>query len=161
MLELALEYFVFIFLASLGVLQIAASYTNLRGLSFFKRPIWGYIFGSLAVVGGFSWFYIVANPHPDVAYALGLGDIFRYGWSNPFPPGTGIIMGESECLLFFLLAVLCALLITILISSIVQSRMPHRTPEGTNEEAPKGLEALKEMTFFQAISRRRDRKEKE
>ena len=151
MLKLALEYFLFIFLASLGVLQIAASYANLRGLSFFTRPIWGYIFGSLAVAGGFSWFYTVANPNPEVASAITLGDIFRYGWSNPYPD-KGLIMGEGESVFFFLLAIVCALLITIVVSSIVKSGIPPRTPERMNEEAPKGLEALKDMTLFQAIT---------
>lgn len=160
MLELALEYFLFIFLASLGVLQIAASYANLSGLSFFKRPIWGYIFGSLAVAGGFSWFYIMANPNPDVAYAITLGDVFRYGWSNPKPPDIGLIVGEAECLFFFLIAVVCALLITIVISSILKSGIPPRTPEEMNEEGPKGLEILRGMTLFQAITRHRDGKGK-
>lgn len=153
MLTLAGEFFLFIFLASLGVLQIAASYTKLRGLSFFRSPIWGYIFGSLAVAGGFSWFYIVGNPHPEVGYAITFGDIFRYGWSNPKPAGTGLIMGEGECVVFFLLAIICALLTTMAISSIVKFRISPRTPEEMNKEGPKGLAALKDMTFFQAITR--------
>jgi len=39
--ELALEYFVLVFAASLGVLQAVAAYNGLRGLSFFSRPTWG------------------------------------------------------------------------------------------------------------------------
>ena len=153
MLTLVGEYFLFIYLASLGVLQIAVSYANLRGLSFFKRPIWGYIFGSLAIAGGFSWFYIVGNPHPEVGYAITVSDIFRYGFSNPLPPGTGLILGAGESVFFFLVAVVCALLTTIIISSIVKFRISTRTPEDKNEEALEGLEALKGMTFFQAITR--------
>lgn len=154
MLTLVGEYFLFIYLTSLGVLQIAASYTKLRGLSFFTRPIWGYIFGSLAVVGGFSWFYIVGNPHPEVGHAISFDDIFRYGWSNPQPPEIGLIMGEGESVVFFLLAIICALLTTMAISSIVKFRIsPRAAPGDMNEEAPEGLEALKDMTFFQAITR--------
>lgn len=147
------EYFLFIFLSSLGILQIAASYSNLNGLSFFKRPKWGYIFGALSIVGGFSWFYIVGNPHPEVGYAITVSDIFVYGWSNPKPPDIGLIMGEGESLIFFLLAVGCALLTTIVISSIVKFRISPRTPEDMSEKAEEGLEALKRMTFFQAITR--------
>ncbi|MBE0415409.1 MAG: hypothetical protein IBX36_02570 [Dehalococcoidia bacterium] len=158
MLKLALEYFLFIFLASLGVLQIVASYDNLRGLSFFSRPTWGYIFGSLAVVGGFSWFYIVANPHPEVAYAITFGDIFHYGWSNPKLADIGLIMGEGECVVFFLLALVCALLTTFLISSMVKSKIAP-SQRGVHEGSV-GLEALREMTFFQAV-RRSLRKRKE
>lgn len=146
-------YFLFIFLASLGVLQIAASYSKLRGLSFFSRTTWGYIFGALSIVGGFCWFYIVGNPHPEVGYAITVSDIFRYGWSNPMPPGTGLILGAGESVLFFLLAVGCAFLITIAFSSIVKFRLSPRTTEEKKGEAPEGLEALREMTFFQAITR--------
>jgi len=146
-------YFLFIYLASLGVLQIAASYANLNGLSFFRRPNWGYIFGALSIVGGFCWFYIVGNPHPDVGYAITVSDIFRYGWSNPMPPGTGLILGAGESVLFFLLAVGCAFLTTIAFSSIVKFRLSPRTTEEKKVEAPEGLEALREMTFFQAITR--------
>ncbi len=157
MLELALKYFLFIFLASLGVLQIAASYANLRGLSFFNRPTWGYILGLLMVAGGFCWFYTMANPHPDVAYAITLVDIFRYGWSNPKPAGVGLIMGEAECLFFFLLAALCAFVTTTLISSIVKSRQT----VGEMEEGASGLEALRGMTLYQALTRHRNRGDKE
>jgi len=153
MLTLVGEYFLFIYIASLGVLQIAVSYANLRGLSFFTRPFWGYIFGSLAIAGGFSWFYIVGDHHPEVGYAISVGDLFRYGFSNPMPPGTGLILGAGESVFFFLVAVVCALLTTIIISSIVKFRISTRTPEDKNEEALEGLEALKGMTFFQAITR--------
>lgn len=146
-------YFLFIYLASIGVLQIAVSYSKLRGLSFFTRPIWGYIFGFLAIVGGFSWFYIVGNPHPEVGYAFTVSDLFRYGWSNPMAPDIGLVMGEGESVIFFVLAVGFALLTTIAISSIVKFRLSPRTTEEKKEEAPKGLEALREMTFFQAITR--------
>ena len=153
MIAFVIEFFLFIYLALLGVLQIAASYTNLNGLSFFKSPKWGYIFGILMVAGGFSWFYIVGHPHPDVGYAIVIRDIFVYGWSNPKPPDIGLIMGEGEAVICFLLAVGCALLTTIAISSIVKIRISPGTPEDMNEEAPEGLEVLKDMTFFQAITR--------
>lgn len=153
MLKIGLEYFLFIFLASLGVLQIAASYSKLRGLSFFSRTTWGYIFGALSIVGGFCWFYIVGNPHPEVGYAITVSDIFRYGWSNPMPPDIGLILGDGESVGFFLLAVGCAILTTIAFSSIVKFRISPRSTDGVNKEDPKGLEALREMTFFQAITR--------
>ena len=147
------QYFLFIFLASLGVLQIAASYTHLNGLSFFSRTIWGYIFGTLVVAGGFSWFYAIGNRHPDVSYESTLIDIFRYGWSIFVPQGRAIVMGEGEYVLIFLLAVGCALLITLAISSIVKSGISAGTPEDINGEASEGLEALKGMTFYQAFTR--------
>jgi hypothetical protein len=153
MLTFVVEYFIFIFLTSLGVLQIAASYTGLNGLSFFKRSKWGYVFGILMVAGGFSWFYIVGDPHPEVGYAIVVRDIFVYGWSNPKPTDIGLIMGEGECVLVFLLAVGCALLTTFALSSIVKFRISPRNPGEVNEEAREGLEALKDMTFFQAITR--------
>lgn len=152
MLKLALEYFLFIFVASLGVLQITAAYVRLGGLSFFTRPTWGYIFGSLAVVGAFIGFYIVTNPYPEIAYAITFGDIFRYGWSNPKDPGIGLIMGEGECVVFFFVAIACALPISMLVSSLVRRRISPGTPEEKNGETLKGLAALRETTLFQAIS---------
>ena len=153
MLELAMQYFLFILLASLGVLQIAASYGNLRGLSFFKRPILGYIFGAIMVAGGFTFFYLVANPnpvYPEVVYALRFSDFFEFGWSNPYPE-LWLIMGEVESIAFFILAVLCAILVTIVVSSIVKSKMAPLTD--FTEENPEGVEKLRGMTFFQAITR--------
>jgi hypothetical protein len=156
------EYFLFIFLSSLGILQIAASYTNLKGLSFFSRTAWGYIFGALLIVGGFSWFYIVGNRHPDVSYEITWLDLFRYGWFISVPDDTELVMGESEIVVVFLLAVGCVLLITIVLSSIVKFRILPGTPEDISGKAQEGLEVLKRMTFFQAITRNlRNRKRKE
>lgn len=55
--RLALEYFLFVFVAALGVLQGAATLSRLYGLSFFPRPWLGYLFAPLAIGGAYAWFF--------------------------------------------------------------------------------------------------------
>ena len=52
-----LDYFLFVFLAFLGVLQIIASRSGLIGLRFLRRPTRGYILGLAVVIGAFCWFF--------------------------------------------------------------------------------------------------------
>jgi hypothetical protein len=43
-----------------GVLQIAASYAGIKGLSLFNRPVFGYVIGGAVIVGVSFWFYSTA-----------------------------------------------------------------------------------------------------
>jgi len=52
-----LDYFVLVFVASLGVYQIVAVRVGLRGLCFFRQSIVQSFFGAAAIVGAFAWFY--------------------------------------------------------------------------------------------------------
>lgn len=54
---MALDYFVLVFVASLGVYQIVSIYAKLDGICLFKQQWLQYIFGILALVGSFGWFF--------------------------------------------------------------------------------------------------------
>lgn len=55
------DYLLLAFLTSVGVFQIAAAYANLRGLSFFRKRNYGYLFGALLIVAVLAWFYSLEN----------------------------------------------------------------------------------------------------
>jgi hypothetical protein len=119
-----LDYLIFIFLASVGTLQIAVAYAKIGGISFFNRPVIGYIVGSLIVIIAFFWFF-----------------------SADKRIGHNIIAGSQQ-LGLFLAGIVIAVLVTVTITSIVKRR---KLSNGKTQEA--GLQALKHMTYFQVISR--------
>lgn len=121
MFDPALEYFCLAFLAALGVLQAAASYNGLKGISFFDRKIFGYIFAvftiSPALAGFFTW--SIRNP-------------------------VGMIHGKRQ-FGFFTLALISALIFTLATSSLRRKSLSQGNPQND------GLEALKETSFWQAL----------
>ncbi|MEE8194148.1 MAG: hypothetical protein V3T73_01430 [Dehalococcoidales bacterium] len=127
--RLALEYFYLVFLAVVGLLQVVAAYNELRGISFFSRKIYGYLFA--AFTGGPA-----------------LAGFFTWNSRNP----TGIIHG-GEQFVFFLLALITALSFTLIASSLLNSRRLRG-----NHVRHDGLEALREVTFFQALWHRLGRR---
>ena len=54
---MALDYFILVFISSLGIYQIAAIHAKLDGLCFFKHTVIQYIFGILAIIGALVWFF--------------------------------------------------------------------------------------------------------
>lgn len=121
-MTLSLKYFLLVFGACLGVIQAAAGYNNLRGLLFFKRSLYAYIFAMIAT-------------------GVPLGYFFT--WNYMFK--TGIIAGSQQAEMF-VLAVLAAVVFNLIISSLINIRYyPKCTAQLT------GLEALRERTFFRAI----------
>ena len=125
MSKLALEYTLFIFVTSCGVLQLAAAHSGLRGLSFFKRPQWANLFGAIAVIGAYVWFFTVENRNV---------------------PG----LEGSQQLGYFTLGASLAIVFTLVVSSLLRARINPPQTEGGQEQ---GLNALREMTYFQAIKR--------
>lgn len=125
--NLALEYLLFAFVACSGILQIAVAHARLRGLMFLKPPIAGYILGGVAVVGAFFWFFATADRN------------------------VRGIEGAEQLGLFFS-ATIMAVFFTLLLSSLINARA-FSSPESKGDPPAKGLEALKAMTYLQAISR--------
>lgn len=127
--ELALEYFVLVFAASLGVLQAVAAYNGLRGLSFFNRPTWGYLLAVLttgpALVAFFTW-----------------------NMRN----ATGIIEGGQQFLLLSL-AIMAVYIVTLVAASLLNS-----SPPAGNAAPPAGIEGFKEAGLFQLLRTRFGRK---
>ncbi len=125
MSRLALEYFGLSFVAAVGVLQVVAAYNELRGVSFFGRKIYGYLFAALTV-------------------SPALASFFTWNSRNPI----GIIEGREQ-FGFFMLALAAALIFTLVVSSLLKNGRLRG-----NHAQYDGLEALREITFFQALRRR-------
>ena len=126
MSRFALDYVVMVFVASLGVIQIAASVARLRGLllvpSYWVARLLGFGLAAAAIV----WFF-----------ASGERNINDY---------EGGLDANVQALYFFLSAA-AAYLTTLLVSSLVNSNL------GDAEGRPaEGMEALKETTYVRALA---------
>lgn len=136
---MALDYFILVFISSMGVYQIAAIHAKLDGLCFFKNQVIQFIFGILAVIGAFGWFFTSEdrNVHTSVEGSQQLG--------------------------LFLASIIASYLFTAILASIMQVKV--RSKEGSpreNKQYDMGIETLKKTTLFGGImsSLRKDRKDK-
>ena len=123
------EYFLFVFIASVGVLQLAASYSQLKGLLFFQNKILTYLFALLAIGGSFEWFFGYNNRIDTVMRRVGLEGAQQF--------------------LYFNLAVFLALVLTLIVSSVLHAYR-HRT-QHEQKEYPEGLGALRETSYFESL----------
>ena len=97
-------YFLMAFLSSIGVLQIAVTYAGINGLSYFRSPLVNYMFGALAIMGGFALFYATGNRSAEPL--IGIHD------------GVKWFFGERETLVAFMTGAFFGLIFTLLVSSI-------------------------------------------
>ena len=121
------DYFLFVFLVLIGVLQLIAAWMRLDGLSFFTRRYVGYIFAAAITCFGYGWFFRVDRNLPDYAG----------GMSGP------------QLFYILIIAFAAAIILTLIVSSVVKVRWSGPSPQ----EDEKGIDALKRMTYFQAIKR--------
>ena len=122
----ALDYFVFVFIASIGVLQMVAAHQALEGMLFIRHRPLAFVVGLAATASAFLWFF----------------------WSEPRNlPDTQEGLDGNEMSLLFALATGSGLLVTLLVSSISNHS---RLYEGRREPTP-GLDALKETTYVEAV----------
>ena len=120
-----LDYFIFVFIASLGVLQIVAAHATLRGLLFVRvRPV-AFLIGLVITTLAFLWFFL-SEPR-NISEAEGGLD-------------------GNQMAGFFAVAAGSALLITLLVSSLVSRSMRGNGPQSTS-----GLDALRETTYVKAL----------
>ena len=131
-------YFLMAFLSSIGMLQIAVTRAGINGLSIFKRPLVNYVFGAIAIVGGFVLFYATGDRTAEPLIAIHDGGKWFFG--------------ERETFTAFMAGALIGLIFTLLVSSLRKRAISINKPE----VPPQGLDALKEMTWLQAIVRRFD-----
>jgi hypothetical protein len=134
----SLNYCLLVFIAVLGVLQLAAAYNNFRGLLFFPRTIFTVCFAVLAIGIALFAFFTWNDLHKIIVN--GSQKIF-------------IVEGSQQTGLFVLSAA-AGILFTLVFSSVVNYR---RFSAGDSEQD--GLDALRESTFFQAIRNHRGGKE--
>jgi hypothetical protein len=122
-----IDYLLFVFMLSLGVLQFVAAWVRLEGISFFPRRYLGYIFAAVMVSAGYWWFFRIDRNIPDTAGGISGPWLFAY-------LVAGLAMGIA---------------LTLLVSSAVKARWGRPDSEGEQ----RGLEVLRRMTFIQAIIR--------
>ncbi len=119
------DYFLLVFAAAVGTIQIAASLGRLRGLLFFKHPWVARALGVALIVGAFVWFF-----------STGERNINDYeGGADANTQG-----------LFFFLGVLAAGGFTFLFSSLVNIRM-----NGVQPSPGDGLDNLRDTNFVRAL----------
>ena len=124
MFTFATDYFILVFFASSGVIQIGASAGQLRGLLIFKSAVAARALGLTLVAAAFVWFFGTAERNV-----------------NDYEGG---LCANTQALFFFL-GVLAGGSFTFLVSSIVNLRM-----KGTpSPEA--GLDALRETSYVRAL----------
>lgn len=136
---MALDYFILVFISSMGVYQIAAIPAKLDGLCFFRNNVIQYIFGLLAIIGAFGWFFTSEdrNVHTTVEGSQQLG--------------------------LFLASIVASYLFTAILASIMQAKV--NSKGGSPREGKQydmGMETLKKTTLFGGImsSLKKERKDK-
>ena len=123
--DLGRDYVILVFLASIGVIQLAVAHAGLTKLLFLKRLPYAYALGLTLVGTGFTWFFKDGPRHvPDTA---------------------GGLDGNDQAARFALSA-LVAVFFTVLASSALNRRTGASPPP-----APHGLEALRNQTYLQAL----------
>jgi hypothetical protein len=126
----SLNYCLLVFIAVVGVLQLAAVYNNLRGLLFFPRKIYSLVFAVFAIVVALFAFF---------------------AWNDY----NKIMVGGSQQILTvegsqqtgsFVLSAAAAILFTLIASSLLNYRRLNSCKDQQD-----GLDTLRESTFFQVI----------
>ena len=125
MTPFALDYFLLVFIAACGVLQMVASYRGLKGLLLLRNRRWALGLGLAVLVLSFIWFFGSAPRNiPDTA---------------------GGLDGNEQSALFTLAAG-SALLFTLLLSSLRNFKLGN----GDDFYLP-GLDALRETNYLRAL----------
>ena len=125
MFTFATDYFLFVFVACLGVIQIAASFGGLKGLLILKSPLLARAIGLALPIAAFIWFFTSAERN-----------------LNDYEGG----LDANVQALFFFFGGLTALAATLSVSSLLNLRMTGGAP------APgEGLDALKRTSYGRAL----------
>jgi hypothetical protein len=125
---MTLDYFILVFISSLGVYQIAAIHAKLDGLCFFRNPVVQYIFGILAIIGAFVWFFTSTdrNIHTSVQGSQQLG--------------------------LFLASIVASYAFTVILSSIMKAKVDSQSAiPREDKQYDMGVETLKKMTVLGGI----------
>ena len=123
------EYFLWAFVSVIGVLQLAATFARLKGVLFFESRVITFIFSFLAI---------------------GLSFGFFFGWDNRLDTTMrriGLEGGGQLC--YFFLATLAGGVFTLIVSSLIKAYQWRG--RSTERKSGQGVDALKEMSYFEAI----------
>ena len=124
---MSIEYFLFIFFASLAAIQAASAWQNLKFVLFFRSRSLSFIVALLVIIASYYWFFYAGGRHVRDT-------------------------GGNKQLFLFPIAVISSTVFTLIFSSIVNARKI-RQEESKKEVliTGKGIEVLKEMTYWQAV----------
>ena len=126
MITFATDYFFLVFVATIGVLQIAASLGRLNGLLLFKGHLIAGVIGLVLILGAFVWFFETGDRN-----------------INDYEGG----LDAPTQALFFFLGGFAGVGVTLAVSSVVNLRMNGKQP------APdEGLDALRGTNYVRALS---------
>jgi hypothetical protein len=137
---MAFDYFLLVFIASIGVYQIASIPAKLKGLWFFTHRKLQYSFGVLAIISAFGWFFTAEER--NIQHTV----------------------EGSQQLWLFLGAIIAAYVATAILSSVMEASVDSQgndAGQGTQHE--QGMETLKTTTVFGGVlnSLLKKRKEEE
>ena len=114
MISFAADYFIMVFVASLGVIQAAASIGGLRGLLVFKHPGIARTLGVALAIGAIVWFFAAAERN-----------------INDYEGG----LDSNEQGLLFFLAVATSGILTCALTSPLNKRLRRNRDAGQSGEA--------------------------
>ena len=121
------DYYLCVLISTIGVLQIAASIGEIRGLLIFKSPIIARVGGFALAAAAFIWF-------------------FSAGTRNLNDHEGGLDANAQA--LFFFLGAFSAVIVTFAVASIVNFRMA-----GPRAPRDAGLDAVRETNYAKALVR--------
>ena len=122
----SLDYCLLVFIAVLGVIQLAAFNNSFRGLLFFQHRIYTLAFAIIAIGSALVAFFIWNDVHE-------------------------VIVEGSQQTGSFVLSSAAAIIFTLVCSSILNNRRCN-----SNKCQREGLESLRENTYFQAFRNHQD-----
>ena len=126
MFTFATDYYILVFVATIGVLQVAASFGRLNGLLFIKSPIVTRVLGIALAAAAFIWFF-----------STGDRNINDYEGGLDAPTQS----------LFFFFGSSTGFVFTFVVSTLVNARMNGGEP--SHEE---GLDALRDRNYIRALT---------
>ena len=125
MFSFAVDYYLMVVIAAVGILQVAASAGKLNALLFFKSALWSRTLGIGLAIAGPILFFVTAERNIN-DYEGGLDGNFQG--------------------LYFILGTITALALTFAVTSLVNRRMAHPT------QIENGIESLKRTNFIRALA---------
>jgi len=124
-------YTVFIFLASLGVLQLAALGGGLKGMLLFRKPVLTYLFALVTMGSAYYWFFFHDSRIDTIMRQTGLEGKQQFA--------------------YFCLGAFLAVVVTMAVTSLLG--LLRRRPGSANKNPGEGLEALSELSYYEAVKR--------
>jgi hypothetical protein len=127
MFTFATDYYLCVLFATIGVLQIALSIGQIRGLLIFKSPIIARGLGLTLTVAAFIWFFSTGDRN-----------------INDYEGG----LDANAQALFFFFGAFSAVIVTYVAASIVNYRMA-----GPSAPRDAGLDAVRDTHYARALAR--------